>query len=184
MYFLHMLFEFKLLLPGLCHFLLKLLFLKVQQLLFLFHASQIRSADLSSELQIKVSLGLVSFDTLIHLLTKDHFSFLHNLVFSLTFSNCSPRSFQGPDSFRLRAPFFNHVLVISNSLLGHLHAPVGRVLLLFITLLSFICLKLLVVSFYLVQKLLLMFKNRHLFCCQLFLGCTASLLNGKLVHSI
>lgn len=76
MYFLHMLFEFKLLLPCLCHFIFKLLFLKVQQRPFFFHASQVSSADLSPDLQVSVSLGLVRSDPLIHLHAKDLFSFL------------------------------------------------------------------------------------------------------------
>ena len=76
MYFVHMLFEFKLLLPGLCHFLLKLLFLKVQQLLFLFYASHVGFADLSADLQVKVSLGFVRLDPFVLLHIKNHFSFL------------------------------------------------------------------------------------------------------------
>ena len=163
MYFVHMLFEFKLLLPGLCHFLLKLLFLKVKQLLFLFYASHIGFADLSADLQVKVSLGFVRLDPIVLLHIKNHFSFLDIEVFRLALSNCSRRRFKSPDGFRFCASSFDRVLIISNTFLRHLHPPIGRVLLLFLTLLPFVGLKLIVVSFDLFEELLLMFEHGHLF---------------------
>ena len=159
-----MLFVFELLLPRCCRFFTKLLLFKLEQLLFLLHAELICTADLPSDLQVFVPFTLIWFDAFDDLPVKDLLSFL--VVIDRRFSLChrSRGRFKRPKGVWLHTSFVNHVLIVSDGLLGHLHPPVSWVLVLN-SFLPLLCLDYaLVVMFDLVQKFLFVFQHWLLLC--------------------